>query len=120
MPGDMVNHPPHYQQHASGVEAIEICEQLPYHLAQAMRYVLRHEHKGNPRQDLEKALWYLDRRRGDARGSREELDRFIEAERAAHGDRSIALAILALVPTMSGQSTAVSATRLIAERLREL
>lgn len=61
---DLVNHPPHYSAHPSGVEVIELTEHLPFCLGNAVKYVLRHRHKGNPVQDLEKALWYLNRQRG--------------------------------------------------------
>ncbi len=57
---DMVNHPPHYNGHASGVECIEVTERLPFNLGNAFKYVFRHRAK-NGRQDLEKARWYLQR-----------------------------------------------------------
>lgn len=59
---DMVNSPPHYQ--AAGMEVIDVIEAFDMdrnsHLANVVKYVLRHEHKGG-KQDLEKALWYLQR-----------------------------------------------------------
>lgn len=59
---DMVNHPPHYQT-PSGIEAIEVMEQygLGLHLGTAMKYLLRAHRKGNQKQDLEKAHWYVRR-----------------------------------------------------------
>ena len=27
----------------------------------ALKYLIRYKHKGNPKQDLDKALWYLTR-----------------------------------------------------------
>lgn len=57
---DMVNHPPHYNGHPSGVECIEVTERLPFNLGNAFKYVFRHRAK-NGRQDLEKARWYLAR-----------------------------------------------------------
>ena len=58
---DMVNHPPHYTR--GPVEVIEIIEgfNLPYHLGNVIKYVLRAGYKGDARQDLLKARWYLDR-----------------------------------------------------------
>ena len=56
----MVNHPPHYNSHPSGVECIEVTERLPFNLGNAFKYVFRHRAK-NGRQDLEKARWYLAR-----------------------------------------------------------
>lgn len=55
---DMVNHPPHYTY--GGIEVIEITRLLSFDIGNAIKYILRHEHKGNPKQDLEKALWYLE------------------------------------------------------------
>lgn len=59
-PRDMVNHPPHYNGHPSGVECIEVTELLPFNLGNAFKYVFRHRAK-NGREDLEKARWYLQR-----------------------------------------------------------
>lgn len=50
-----------YNTHPSGVEVIEITEHLGGCFFNAVKYVLRHAHKDNPRQDLEKACWYLSR-----------------------------------------------------------
>ncbi|MDU4250502.1 MULTISPECIES: DUF3310 domain-containing protein [Pseudomonas] len=57
---DMVNHPPHYNGHPSGVECIEVTERLPFNLGNAFKYVFRHRAK-NGREDLLKAEWYLTR-----------------------------------------------------------
>lgn len=59
---DPVNHPQHYKSHPSGIEAIDICEHEDFLIGNALKYLLRHQHKGNPIQDLEKARWYLDRK----------------------------------------------------------
>ena len=61
----VVAHPPHYTQFAVGgkpIECIEVLEalDLPFHLANAMKYIWRHREKGGV-QDLQKARWYLDR-----------------------------------------------------------
>jgi hypothetical protein len=58
---DPVDHPPHYTNHPSGIEAIELCEPMSFCLGNAVKYVLRAPHKGNELEDLEKALWYLRR-----------------------------------------------------------
>lgn len=57
---DMVNHPPHYNQHPSGIECIEIVRELPHCLGSATKYVWRYEDKSDPIEDLDKALWYLN------------------------------------------------------------
>ena len=56
---DPVNHPDHYKW--LPVEAIEITEHFNFTLGNALKYILRADHKGNPIQDLRKAAWYLDR-----------------------------------------------------------
>ena len=59
---DMVSDPPHYK--SGGVEAIDVIEafNLDYHLGNVVKYVLRAGRKtSDPTQDLEKAVWYLNR-----------------------------------------------------------
>lgn len=58
---DPVNHPSHYKAH--GMECIDVIEafELSFNLGNAIKYILRHGKKGNAKQDLEKARWYLDR-----------------------------------------------------------
>jgi len=58
---DNVNHPPHYNAHPSGIEAIDVCEHLSFCLGNAVKYVWRAGNKGDRIEDLKKALWYLDR-----------------------------------------------------------
>jgi len=58
---DMVNHPPHYTQHPSGVEVIEITEHMNFCLGNAVKYILRADLKNDAIEDLSKARWYLDR-----------------------------------------------------------
>lgn len=59
--GDPVNHPPHYK--AGGIETIDFIEakKLNYNLGNVVKYLTRADLKGNRKQDLEKALWYLNR-----------------------------------------------------------
>ncbi len=59
--GDPVNHPPHYTSHPSGVEVIQITEHMNFCLGNAIKYILRADHKGNQIQDLKKASWYINR-----------------------------------------------------------
>lgn len=58
---DPVNHPSHYT--VGGIETIDFIEakQLNYNLGNVIKYLTRSEHKGNKKQDLQKALWYLNR-----------------------------------------------------------
>lgn len=58
---DPVNHPKHYTSHPSGVECIEICEHMGFNLGNANKYIWRADLKRNAIEDLEKAVWYLNR-----------------------------------------------------------
>jgi len=58
---EMVNHPDHYQ--GNRFEVIDIIEdyELGFNLGNAIKYILRSDKKGNKNQDLQKALWYIQR-----------------------------------------------------------
>lgn len=58
---DEVNHPKHYTAHPSGVECIQITEQMGFNLGNAIKYVWRADLKDNAVQDLKKAVWYIER-----------------------------------------------------------
>ena len=58
---DMVNHPPHYTSHPSGVECIQITEHMNFCLGNALKYIWRADLKGNGIEDLEKAAFYIAR-----------------------------------------------------------
>ncbi len=55
-----VDHPPHYTQHPSGVECIQITEHMGFCLGNAIKYIWRADLK-NGIEDLQKARWYIDR-----------------------------------------------------------
>jgi len=58
----MVNRPPHYTQHPSGVECIQITEHMTFCLGNAIKYIWRAGLKSNdPIMDLEKASYYINR-----------------------------------------------------------
>jgi hypothetical protein len=61
MEPDMVNHPPHYTVHPSGIECIEVVEHYNFNVGNAIKYLWRHGDKGDPLEDLKKARWYVDR-----------------------------------------------------------
>jgi hypothetical protein len=58
---DMVNNPAHYK--VGGIETIDFIEAkgLSYNLGNVVKYVTRAGYKGNRKEDLEKARWYLTR-----------------------------------------------------------
>ena len=58
---DAVNHPAHYK--VGGIETIDFIEakKLNYNIGNVIKYLTRADHKGNRKQDLEKAKWYLER-----------------------------------------------------------
>lgn len=62
MEGDKVNHPPHYNQHPSGVETIDIVEHFSFNVGNAIKYLWRAGVKDDdPITDLKKARWYISR-----------------------------------------------------------
>ena len=63
-PNSMVNHPKHYNM--GKYEVIDVIEDfgLNFNLGNVIKYIARAEHKGNRQQDLEKALFYLERELG--------------------------------------------------------
>lgn len=54
----MVDHPPHYTAHPSGLECIEVTRLMPFTTGNAVKYVWRADLK-NGTEDLHKARWYL-------------------------------------------------------------
>ncbi len=60
---DPVNHPAHYK--SSGMEVIDFLEafELPFHLANAVKYIARagRKDKNKTAEDLRKAVWYINR-----------------------------------------------------------
>ena len=65
---DMVNHPQHYISQ-NGLEVIDVIEEFTSDLkglqavctANAIKYILRWPNKDNPKQDLQKAQWYISK-----------------------------------------------------------
>lgn len=63
---EMVNHPPHYNGHPKGIEAIDVIEDNPFmNLGNAMKYLWRVSwgSKGHDDEDMAKAIWYIERER---------------------------------------------------------
>jgi len=58
---DMVNHPSHYTSHPCGMEVIEITKHETFCIGNAIKYLMRYKLKGNPKQDLEKAVFYINK-----------------------------------------------------------
>lgn len=58
---DVVNHPPHYTSHPSGIECIQITEHMGFNLGNAVKYVWRADLKNDAIEDLKKAVWYIQR-----------------------------------------------------------
>ena len=58
---EAVNHPSHYQ--GNKFEVIDIIEdyKLGFSLGNAIKYILRAGKKNNYKEDLQKAIWYLQR-----------------------------------------------------------
>lgn len=62
MSDDMISHPPHYK--LGDREVIEITEHLDFLSGNVVKYICREGRKRDtdPRDDLAKALWYLERK----------------------------------------------------------
>lgn len=58
---DIVNHPPHYTQHPSGVECIQIVEHMSFNIGNAFKYLWRADLKNGRIENLQKAIWYINR-----------------------------------------------------------
>lgn len=58
---DAVNHPQHYVSHPSGVECITVTEHMGFNLGNAVKYIWRADLKGKSIEDLNKAIWYIQR-----------------------------------------------------------
>lgn len=71
---EAVNHPKHYNGHASGVECIDIIQHMNFCLGNAIKYIWRADLKGEAVEDLEKAIFYLkqeiERRNGQGKEKR--------------------------------------------------
>lgn len=87
MKTDVVNHPPHYTAHPSGVECIEITERLGFCIGNAVKYIWRAELKDIQKtiEDLEKSLWYMCREHTKRKAFDDglELDVYIPADTKA-------------------------------------
>jgi hypothetical protein len=69
MSEDPVNSPTHYNMLA--IEAIDLIEMSMtkdefqgYLKGNALKYIIRYKHKGQPKQDIAKGLWYLKKLEG--------------------------------------------------------
>ena len=62
---DPVNYPSHYNKGGIGcIDAIEACQGNGfkyYCQGSAIKYLWRHEHKGKPIEDLNKAIWFINK-----------------------------------------------------------
>lgn len=58
---DMINSPPHYRSHPSGIECITITEHMSFNLGNAVKYIWRSDLKSDALEDLRKAAWYINR-----------------------------------------------------------
>jgi len=56
-----VNHPAHYNRHPSGIECIQVIEHMGFCLGNAMKYIWRADLKNDAIEDLQKAVWYINR-----------------------------------------------------------
>lgn len=59
---DMVNNPPHYTSHPSGIEAIQVTRHMNFNLGNAVKYLWRAGLKDKEKtiEDLKKAIFYIN------------------------------------------------------------
>lgn len=55
---DVVNHPAHYAGRNIGYECIDLAQHQIFCVGNTIKYLWRYKDKGNPTEDLKKALWY--------------------------------------------------------------
>ena len=62
---ELVDHPQHYNEHPKGIECIDVVEDMNFNIGNAMKYLWRAGLKPGEGtdQDLQKALWYIERER---------------------------------------------------------
>lgn len=60
MTKDLVNHPPHYTSHPSGIEAIQVTRWMNFNLGNAVKYIWRAGLKNDAIEDLRKAAFYIN------------------------------------------------------------
>ena len=58
---DPVNQPKHYTAHPSGIECIQVTEHMGFNLGNAVKYIWRCDLKKDAVEDLNKAIWYIQR-----------------------------------------------------------
>jgi hypothetical protein len=58
---DTVNKPKHYTSHPSGIDCIQITEHMDFNLGNALKYIWRCDLKKDAIEDLNKAIWYIQR-----------------------------------------------------------
>lgn len=77
---DIINRPPHYNQHPEGIECIQVTEWMPFNLGNAVKYLWRAGYKGATDEDLSKAIWFIERERKRRRMMAEMEDKKGESE----------------------------------------
>lgn len=68
MENPIVNHPSYYNKGTEGIECIEAIQAATedldgveaFCIGNAIKYLWRWKHKGNPQENLEKAIWYIN------------------------------------------------------------
>lgn len=79
---ESVNHPTHYGGKENQYEAIKVIEawELGFNLGNTIKYISRAGKKGNRKEDLQKALWYLEREINKSDFSFQPSDAFLKSK----------------------------------------
>lgn len=70
---EMVTRPPHYTSHPSGIECWQITQHMNFLLGSAMKYLWRVDLKGDPIENIDKAIACLKKEKSRRTGSAGEL-----------------------------------------------
>lgn len=61
VPKNTVNSPDHYTWHPTGIECADVSEHFDKNLGSALEYIWRAGRKINAIEDLQKAIWFINR-----------------------------------------------------------
>jgi hypothetical protein len=119
VPFDPVQRPAHYNKHPSGVEVADVTDGLNFNLGNAFKYLGREALKGNPVQDVDKALWYLkrelERREKDVIDERGQYEEHVEAWLEGEPDRELAEIYELILSAAEGEGSTVEVKAAVAQ-----
>lgn len=58
---EAINHPRHYNANASGIECIDVIEDMDFNIGNSIKYIWRSSYKEKLIEDIKKSMWYINR-----------------------------------------------------------